>query len=72
VEDELGVVLFAVVNVARHLGVDPEAALRSAAAKFRERFMALERLAGARGLALRELDLQGLDALWEEVKAARP
>jgi tetrapyrrole methylase family protein/MazG family protein len=72
VEDELGDVLFAVVNVARHLGVDPEAALRSAAAKFRERFMALERLAGARGRSLRELDLQGLDALWEEVKAARP
>ena len=71
VEDELGDVLFAVVNVARHLGVDPEAALRSATAKFRDRFMALEGLAAGRGLSLRELDLDGLDALWEEVKAGQ-
>jgi tetrapyrrole methylase family protein / MazG family protein len=69
VEHELGDLLFAVVNVARHLGVDPEAALRSAAAKFRDRFMAVEQLAVARGLSLRTLDLAGLDALWDEVKS---
>jgi tetrapyrrole methylase family protein/MazG family protein len=70
VEEELGDLLFAVVNVARHLDIDPEAALRSATAKFRDRFMALERLAAGRGVELHSLDLAGLDALWDEVKAA--
>jgi tetrapyrrole methylase family protein/MazG family protein len=71
VEEELGDLLFAVVNVARHLDVDPEAALRSATAKFRDRFLAVERLATARGAELRTLDLAELDALWDEVKATR-
>ncbi len=72
VEEELGDLLFAVVNVARHLDIDPEAALRAATVKFRDRFMAVERLAAARGTELRSLDLAGLDALWDEVKAATP
>lgn len=63
VEDELGDVLFSMVNVARHLGVDPESALRAAARKFRGRFMAMEALAEARGVAVD-------DTLWDEVKAA--
>lgn len=67
--DELGDVLFAVVNVARHLGLDPEAALRGASAKFRDRFMAVERLAADRGVELGSLGLAGLDRLWDEVKA---
>ena len=67
-EQELGDLLFAVVNVARHLDVDPEAALRSATAKFRDRFMAVERLAGERGMDLSSLDLADLDRLWDEVK----
>jgi uncharacterized protein YabN with tetrapyrrole methylase and pyrophosphatase domain len=70
VQEELGDLLFAVVNVARHLDIDPEAALRSATAKFRDRFMAVERLAASRGTELRSLDLAGLDALWDEVKAS--
>jgi tetrapyrrole methylase family protein / MazG family protein len=61
VNDELGDVLFSVVNVARHLGVDPEAALRDAAAKFRDRFVAMERLAAGRGDGLS-------DDLWRAVK----
>jgi tetrapyrrole methylase family protein/MazG family protein len=69
VEEELGDLLFAVVNVARHLDIDPEGALRAATVKFRDRFMAVERLAAARGTELRSLDLAGLDALWDEVKA---
>jgi tetrapyrrole methylase family protein/MazG family protein len=67
-EEELGDLLFAVVNVARHLGVDSESALRAATAKFRDRFMGVERLAAERGLALSELDLAGLDGLWDDVK----
>ena len=69
VRDELGDLLFAVVNVARHLKVDPEAALREATAKFRRRFTAVETLAAERGLDLSHLDLAALDELWEEVKA---
>lgn len=69
-EEELGDLLFAVVNVARHLGLDAESALRGATVKFRERFSAVEALAVGRGLDLTALDLAGLDALWEEVKLA--
>jgi tetrapyrrole methylase family protein/MazG family protein len=61
VNDELGDVLFSVVNVARHLGVDPEAALRHATNKFAARFRAMESLAQARGAAID-------DDLWDEVK----
>ena len=68
VRDELGDLLFAVVNVARHLAVDPESALRAAAQKFRGRFEAVEALARARDLELATLDLDQLDALWEQVK----
>ena len=67
-EEELGDLLFAVVNVARHLALDPEAALRGATAKFRERFTGVERLAGQRGLSLAGLDPAGLEALWAKVK----
>jgi uncharacterized protein YabN with tetrapyrrole methylase and pyrophosphatase domain len=63
VNEELGDVLFSVVNVARHLGLDPESALREAAAKFRGRFVAMERLASARGVPIS-------DDLWDEVKLA--
>jgi tetrapyrrole methylase family protein/MazG family protein len=66
---ELGDLLFAVVNVARHLGVDPELALRAATDKFRTRFEGVERLASERGIELRASDLATLDALWDEVKA---
>jgi tetrapyrrole methylase family protein/MazG family protein len=68
VRDELGDLLFAVVNVARHLAVDPESALRAAAQKFRARFEAVEALARSRNLELATLDLDQLDALWEQVK----
>jgi tetrapyrrole methylase family protein / MazG family protein len=70
IADELGDLLFAVTNVARHVRVDPEAALRAATAKFRERFADVERLAAGRGLELTELDLSELDGLWGEVKTA--
>ena len=68
IAEELGDLLFAVVNVARHLKVDPEVALRNAVGKFRQRFEAVEQLATARGLILTSADLATLDQLWEEVK----
>jgi len=68
--DELGDLLFAVVNVARHLDIDPELALRAATDKFRARFEGVERLAAERMIDLRGADLDTLDALWDEVKAA--
>ena len=67
-EGELGDVLFAVVNVARHLGLDPETALRTATAKFRDRFQGVEALATERGIDMHAADLVTLDALWDEVK----
>ena len=70
-DEEVGDLLFAVVNLARHLGVDAESALRAATAKFRNRFASVEALAAERGLDLAALDLAGLDALWDEVKEAQ-
>ena len=67
---ELGDLLFSVVNVARHLKIDPEVALRSAVTKFRRRFEGVEQLAAARGIDLAGSDLAVLDQLWDEVKAA--
>ena len=62
---ELGDLLFAVVNVARHLDVDPEIALSRANDTFAARFRVVERLAGEAGQRLRDLDLADLDRLWE-------
>lgn len=67
-EEELGDLLFAVVNVARLEGVDPAAALARATAKFRERFREVRRLAEQRGLPMPGTPLEPLDRLWDEVK----
>ena len=66
--EELGDLLMVVVNLARHHGVEAEAALRGANDKFRRRFGAVERMAAERGVALRELDFAELDALWDAAK----
>jgi len=71
-EDELGDLLFAVVNLARWLEVDPESALRRANAKFAERFAAVEAEAKAQGRAMTEMSLAELDQLWEAVKSRGP
>jgi len=68
--EEFGDVLFVAVNIADHLGIDAEQALRGANAKFRGRFGEVERLARDRGVDLKNLDLAGLDALWDEAKAS--
>jgi len=65
IEDEMGDILFAAANLARKLNLDPEAALRSATAKFERRFRQLEALAAERGIGA---DLDALEALWQEVK----
>ncbi|MCU1395175.1 MAG: putative MazG family protein [Ilumatobacteraceae bacterium] len=70
--DELGDLLFSVVNVARHLKVDPEVALRAAVTKFRTRFEGVERLATERGIDLHTSDLAVLDELWDTVKSNAP
>lgn len=70
IEEELGDVLFSIANLARHLKVDGEGALRAASAKFARRFRVVEALAAERGVDLGELDLAGLDALWDEAKGA--
>jgi ATP diphosphatase len=64
-EDELGDILFAAANLARKLGIDPEAALRRATAKFERRFRRVEALAVERGVGS---DLDALETLWQEVK----
>ena len=67
--EELGDLLMVVVNLARHHGVDAEAALRSGNEKFRRRFGIVERLAAERAVALRDLSFAELDALWNAAKA---
>ncbi len=68
--EEMGDLLFAVANLARHLGVDPEAALRDANAKFTRRFHYVETRARADGVGLRQAGLARLDGYWNEIRAA--
>lgn len=69
-EEEYGDLLFVLVNLARKLDIDPEAALRSASRKFARRFAGVERLASERQVRLKALGLDELDELWQEVKRA--
>jgi MazG family protein len=69
VEEEMGDMLFAAVNVARLAGVDAELALRRANAKFERRFAAVEAKLAARGRSPQQSDLAEMDALWDEAKA---
>ncbi len=69
-EEEVGDLLFAVVNLSRKLGVHPSLALDRANAKFAFRFQGVERLAKARGIDVTTAGLQLLDGLWDEVKAS--
>ena len=67
-EDELGDLLFAVVNLCRKTGVHPANALDRANLKFARRFRGIEALAKARGIDVRTAGLEALDAMWDEVK----
>ncbi|TAM23294.1 MAG: nucleoside triphosphate pyrophosphohydrolase [Rhodanobacter sp.] len=69
-EDEIGDVLFVMVNLARHAGVDFSRALRHANAKFERRFRGMEALAFAEGVGMAARDLPAQEALWQRVKVA--
>ena len=66
---ETGDLLFALVNLARHVGADPDLALRSTNAKFERRFGYIERALVSQGRSLQSASLAEMDALWNEAKA---
>ncbi|NBN62128.1 nucleoside triphosphate pyrophosphohydrolase [Pannonibacter tanglangensis] len=68
IKDEMGDVLFALANLARHLDVEPEDALKRTNAKFRRRFAAIEAEAARRGLALEDMTLDEMEAVWQAAK----
>ena len=70
IAEEMGDLLFVMANLARHLGVEPEAALRSANAKFTRRFRAIETALAKDGRRPEDSDLAEMDALWDRAKAA--
>ena len=68
IAEEVGDLLFVAVNLARHLKVEPEAALRAANRKFERRFRFIEQALRAAGKAMDDCPLEELDALWGEAK----
>lgn len=68
IEEEFGDLLFAAANLARHMKVDPEAALRAANAKFVRRFKAIEAALAAKGRSAAEASLEEMESLWQEAK----
>ena len=69
IEEEFGDLLFVVANVARHLKIDPEGALRSANQKFIRRFGRIEALLAAEGRSPAQSTLAEMDRLWDQAKA---
>ena len=67
-EEEMGDLLFAIANLSRKLGIEPEAALRRATDKFSSRFDALETAFTARGQALQDVTLDEMEREWQRVK----
>src|SRR5947208_6209749 len=70
IAEETGDLMFALVNLARHVDADPETALRATNAKFERRFTAIERALAERGKSPRDSTLTEMDALWDAAKAA--
>jgi len=68
IEQEFGDLLFALVNLSRFVGVNPETALKQATEKFEKRFAYIEEQAQKQGKNLKEMTLKEMDALWEEAK----
>ncbi|MEY3350816.1 MAG: hypothetical protein RIQ50_927, partial [Bacteroidota bacterium] len=71
VEEEMGDLLFSMVNYARFLGIDPDQALARTNAKFFSRFQSMEALAEKEGKKLTEMNLMEMDELWNEVKRSQ-
>ncbi len=70
IQEEIGDLLLVVVNLARHLNVNPEMALKQSTQKFSKRFYYIEKQVAAAGRVLKECELEELDALWNEAKRA--
>lgn len=68
---EFGDVLFALINYARHKGIDPEAALAKSNHKFNTRFLAMEQMLQADGKDITQMDLDAWEALWEQAKSQK-
>lgn len=68
IEEEMGDLLFAIANLSRKLGIEPESALRSANAKFRRRFTEMERRVTSRGGRLQDMTPEALDKEWNKTK----
>ena len=68
-EEEMGDLLFAIANLSRKLGIEPEAALRRANEKFTQRFDAVEHAFAARGQSLQDATLEEMEDEWQRVKA---
>ena len=71
-EEELGDLLFCVVNLARHLDLDSEMALKRANAKFQQRFAHIEDCLAEQGIPFAEASLEQMEALWDEAKQKKP
>ena len=69
-EEEMGDLLFAIANLARKLGIEPETALRKANDKFTRRFGTLERTVADSGRTMPEMSLEELEAEWQRAKSA--
>jgi len=70
IAEETGDLMFALVNLARHVDADPETALRATNAKFERRFAYIEKALAAKGRSLDDATLEEMDALWNEAKSA--
>ncbi len=68
IEEEMGDLLFAIVNLCRHLKIDPESALEKTIERFIQRFGEIEKRAEEEGKSLQEMTLEEMDTLWEEAK----
>jgi XTP/dITP diphosphohydrolase len=72
IEDEIGDLLFSVINYARFLNIDPDNALAKTNKKFLDRFQAMEKIVADKGQRMTDLNLQQMDEIWNDVKKTSP